>query len=227
MVSNIEQTIEMFNRTYLKSKQSSNLSILIHQIQESESQIEKILFNFQLISQTIYDLNGDYNKLDKSKMFVLLKSLLQFYNTYFSLAVKLFVKHKINKLMPKTSAGFSKSHVQRVSFTISQLFEVALKNEYIKKVLIHERFILILFDLIRDVNFKGILDLTLRLMSILINDFDSLESLQQIDCICVLTDILCDDQLQEWTRTECAGCIGNKDLSDFFRAFRVYLSKCA
>ncbi len=208
MVTNIEQTIDAFNKTNLKSKQSSSLAILIHQIKESEAQIEKILFNFQLISQTIHDLNGEYTKLDKSKMFVLLKSLLQFYNTFFSLTVKLFVKYMINKLVSKSSGSLSKLHIQRVNYTVSQLFDISLKSEFIKKALTQERFILVLFDLIRDVNFRSILDLALRLMSILINDFDSLESLQQIDCICVLTDILCDDQLQEWTRTECAGCIG-------------------
>jgi hypothetical protein len=216
---NVEFTVDAFNKTDLKSRHSSNLAGLINQLKEAESHVDKILFNFQLVGQTIHDLNGDYAKLDKSKMFVMLKSLLQSYNTYLSLAVKLFVKYKTNKLFSKAASSanntVSKSHAQRVSSTLSQLFDISLKSEYIKKALIQERFIPVLFDLVRDANFRSILDLVLRLLSILINDFDSLDSLQQVDSICVLTDILCDDKLQEWTRTECAGCIG-KNLNYLF-----------
>jgi hypothetical protein len=35
-----------------------------------------------------------------------------------------------------------------------------------------------------------------------------LNSLKQIDCFGILTDILCDETAPEWTRTEAAGCIG-------------------
>ena len=37
---------------------------------------------------------------------------------------------------------------------------------------------------------------------------DSIKSLEKINCFSVLTDILCDESAQEWTRTEAAGCIG-------------------
>ena len=66
-----------------------------------------------------------------------------------------------------------------------------------------------MFSILKDPYFKGILDLILRALSILCSHLDSFSSLQKIDCFGILTDILCDEVAQEWTRTEAAGCIGN------------------
>lgn len=70
--------------------------------------------------------------------------------------------------------------------------------------------ILILFNTLRDPYFRGSLELILRTLSVLCSHFDSLNSLQQIDCFGTLADILCDEYAPEWTRTEAAGCIGIK-----------------
>lgn len=43
------------------------------------------------------------------------------------------------------------------------------------------------------------------------SDVESLKSLKKINCFSILTDILCDEQASEWTRTECAGCVGKKN----------------
>jgi len=64
-----------------------------------------------------------------------------------------------------------------------------------------------MFSILRDPYFKTILDLILRTLSILCSHLDSFNSLQKIDCFGILTDILCDEMAQEWTRTEAAGCI--------------------
>lgn len=47
----------------------------------------------------------------------------------------------------------------------------------------------------------------MRTLSVLCSHVDSLTSLKQIDCIGILTDILCDESAVEWSRTEAAGCI--------------------
>lgn len=65
-----------------------------------------------------------------------------------------------------------------------------------------------MFGTLKDPYFKNILDLILRTLSILCSHLESFESLQKIDCFTTLTDILCDEMASEWTRTECAGCIG-------------------
>jgi hypothetical protein len=56
--------------------------------------------------------------------------------------------------------------------------------------------------------------LILRALSILCSDLDSFTSLKKIDCFSILTDILCDETAQEWTRTEAAGCIGNLNFTN-------------
>lgn len=65
-----------------------------------------------------------------------------------------------------------------------------------------------MFNTLKDPYFKSILDLILRTLSILCSHLESFESLQKIDSLTTLTDILCDEMASEWTRTECAGCIG-------------------
>lgn len=67
--------------------------------------------------------------------------------------------------------------------------------------------ILLLFSLLKEPYFKSILDLVLRTLSILCSCFESFRSLKQLDSFGLLTDILCDENAQEWTRTEAAGCV--------------------
>ena len=201
LAMNMEQTIGQFNKTSLSKLGQA------HAIKDAESQMDRTLFNFQMMSQALTDNDGnELSKIDKSKLSALLKNLLHLYNLYFSAVVTLFLNQSIIRLSP--AHGRSKATAETTSFLLSQLFDLSLKSEYIKKALIREQFILLLLELLKDSALRGVLDLILRLLSILINDFDSLPSLQRIDVISLLTDILCDEKLQEWTRTECAGCIG-------------------
>lgn len=74
--------------------------------------------------------------------------------------------------------------------------------------MLKENGIVILFDILKEPYFTAILDLILRTLSILCGHLDSFKSLKKMNCFGILTDILCDEMAQEWTRTECAGCIG-------------------
>lgn len=177
---------------------------------------------------------SDYQKLDKNKIFIMIKNLLQMYTSYFNTVIKLFTKYTLSKLSQISKKTSSAKQVSKASCLLSQLFDASLKSECIKKALIQENFIILLFDLVKNPHYRKILDLILRLLSIVINDFDALATLQQVDSISILTDIVCDEQLQEWTRTECAGCVAqisspyldfwpklkntNENLSDLIRA---------
>ena len=112
-------------------------------MKDLDSEIDKILFNFQMTSQTILDMS-DYNKIDKKFLFSSLKSLLQLYNSYFNNVIKLFIKYNLGKIKNKTKPSETNSngiqkHVSKVSFLLTQLFDISLKSDFMKKSLIQVR----------------------------------------------------------------------------------------
>ena len=66
---------------------------------------------------------------------------------------------------------------------------------------------MILFQTLCDAYYVSILDTVLRTISTLCSTPDCIDSMEQVGGIGCLTQILCDENNDEWTRTEAAGCI--------------------
>ena len=90
-----------------------------------------------MISQTILDMS-DYNKIDKKFLFSTLKNLLQLYNSYFNNVIKLFIKYNLGKIKNKrpNEANGAQKQVCKVSFLLTQFFDISLKSDFMKKSLI-------------------------------------------------------------------------------------------
>jgi hypothetical protein len=176
-----------------------------------------MLFIFRMINENVNQCSPNdlinSNKFDRKYFSDQMKNLVKQFDSYLNSIVRLFAKYNLNRIVVSHKQQdqqhvIIKKRIAKLNNVLGKLFEISLKNEQIKNSLVKENFILALFELCQESSMRPILGLILRLLSVLINDFDSLNNLKQKDSINLLTDILCDEELQEWSRTECAGCLG-------------------
>lgn len=139
-------------------------------------------------------------KLEKRIFHELLSKVGQSYEKFYNVSLRYFIRLQLDSIIGMID------HDKLKAIFIS-LIELCLQDEEITKMLISENCILVLFDLLCDPYFNPIIEIILRTISTLCSCAECIDSMEKVSGVGYLTDILCNENADEWIRTEAAGCI--------------------
>jgi hypothetical protein len=159
-------------------------------------------------------------QIDKKYFQELIKKLENVFKKYCENITNYCILNQFSRIMNNNN----NNNQHQCQIALNETLNICLKNEQIKHVIIEHQGILLLFKALNDPNNQLIMDIILRTLSILCSHPDSLKYLQRVNCYNILTDILCDENASEWTRTEAGGCIAQitspqLDFSDHLNGF--------